>query len=168
MFDSAVFGVTLVSALGCGIVGGTFFAFSSFVMPALSRLPAAQGIAVMNSINVTVLTPWFMTPFVGTAIACVVLAIPALARWREPDAVLRLIGCVLYVVGSFVVTMVFNVPRNDALAAVDANGADGAAKWAQYLPPWTAWNTVRTVASLAAMVALLLALVVSRARLRAA
>lgn len=166
MFDSIIFGLTLLSALGCGIVGGTFFAFSSFVMLALSRLPTAQGIAAMNTINVTVLTPWFMTPFVGTALACVVLAIPALARWREPDAILRIIGAILYVVGSFAVTMVFNVPRNDALAAVDANSADGAARWAQYLPPWTAWNTVRTVASLAAMVALILALVVGRARVR--
>jgi len=44
--------VTLVAALGAGLNGGVFFAFSTFVMPALSRLPASQGIAAMQSINV--------------------------------------------------------------------------------------------------------------------
>ena len=56
--------VTLfTAALGTGIVGGIFFAFSSFVMAALARIPAAQGIAAMNSINAVVLNPIFMTPF---------------------------------------------------------------------------------------------------------
>jgi uncharacterized membrane protein len=32
-------GLILLSALGCGVVGGVFFAFSSFVMAALARLP---------------------------------------------------------------------------------------------------------------------------------
>ena len=42
---------TLATTLGCGLNAGVFFAFSTFVMPALKRLPAAQGIAAMQSIN---------------------------------------------------------------------------------------------------------------------
>jgi hypothetical protein len=42
---------TLGTALGCGLLAGVFFAFSAFVMPALRRLPASQGIAAMQSIN---------------------------------------------------------------------------------------------------------------------
>jgi uncharacterized membrane protein len=60
------------------------------------------------------------------------------------------------------VTIVCNVPRNDALAAVDAESADGEARWARYVPGWTAWNTVRTMAALAAAIALTIALVASR------
>jgi hypothetical protein len=41
---------------------GVFFAFSSFVMAALRRLPAAQGIAAMQSIHVTAVTPVFHDP----------------------------------------------------------------------------------------------------------
>jgi uncharacterized membrane protein len=37
-----------------------FFAFSSFVMRALARLPPAQGIRAMNSINVLAVTPVFI------------------------------------------------------------------------------------------------------------
>ena len=54
--------------LGSALVGGVFFAFSSFVMKALSRLPAAEGIAAMQSINVVVLNPSFLGAFMGTAI----------------------------------------------------------------------------------------------------
>jgi uncharacterized membrane protein len=69
-----IFLVTLASALGYGLIAGVFFAFSSFVMKALARLSPAQGVAAMQSINVAVINPWFLTVFLGTAAACVVLA----------------------------------------------------------------------------------------------
>jgi uncharacterized membrane protein len=56
------------------------------------------------------------------------------------------------------VTMAFNVPRNNALAAVDPASPEGVRVWAGYLPGWTAWNHVRTVAALAAAASLTLAL----------
>ena len=49
------------TALGCGLIAGVFFAFSAFVMKALARLPAAQAIAAMQSINIVAVTPLFMT-----------------------------------------------------------------------------------------------------------
>lgn len=64
----------------------------------------------------------------------------------------------LYLVGSFLVTIVFNVPRNNALAAVDQSSAQGTTLWASYLTVWTAWNHVRTAAALTAAAALSLAL----------
>jgi hypothetical protein len=64
----AIFGLTLAAALGSALVAGVFFAFSTFVMDALDRIPPAQGINAMNQINETVLRPGFMIAFVGTAI----------------------------------------------------------------------------------------------------
>jgi uncharacterized membrane protein len=58
--------------------------------------------------------------------------------------------CGLYLVGTFLVTMVGNVPLNDALAIADSNSAEGATLWAKYLTNWTFWNHVRTVAAIAA------------------
>ena len=152
------------TAIACAAMGGVFFAFSSFVMRALARMPPAQGIAAMQSINVTVLNRWFFIPFFGTAAACVALAVSSLSGWRDPGSLPRLIGSGLYLVGTVLVTIVGNVPRNNALAAVDAESADGAAVWARYVPGWTRCNTVRTAAALAAAVALTLALVADRAR----
>ena len=58
--EGFLFVLTLFAALGCGVVAGVFFAFSTFVMRALARLPARQGIAAMQAINVAAVTPAFM------------------------------------------------------------------------------------------------------------
>ena len=149
----------LATALGCGLNAGVFFTFSAFVMPALKRLPPAQGIAAMQSINVVVITPLFMLPLFGTAVPCLALAIASLVDWGEPGAAYVLAGGLLYLVGTVLVTIACNVPRNNALAAVDPDSADGADQWARFVPGWTAWNTVRTVAAVAAAAAFTIALV---------
>ncbi len=64
-----LFALKLFSALGCGLMAGVFFAFSTFVMNALARLQPTQGIAAMQSINITVINPLFMAAFLGTAAA---------------------------------------------------------------------------------------------------
>ncbi|MGH7268109.1 MAG: DUF1772 domain-containing protein [Candidatus Rokuibacteriota bacterium] len=143
-------------------MAGVFFAFSAFVMKALARLPAAQGIAAMQTINVAVINPWFLVAFFGTAAACVLLAVSSLLMWHKPGAVYLLVGSLLYLVGTMLVTIVFNIPRNDSLAPVDPTSADGASLWAGYLTSWTAWNHVRTVAALAASASLTLALCLPR------
>ena len=158
MIDDLLFALTFISALGSGLVAGIFYAFSTFVMKALARVPSAQGIAAMQSINVVVINPWFMGAFFGTALACVALAASSLFRLSESGAVYSLVGSLIYLVGSIGVTMVFNVPRNNALAAVDPASANGAKLWASYVTSWTAWNHVRTAAPLAAAVLLTIAL----------
>jgi uncharacterized membrane protein len=149
--------VTLLCALGCGLIAGAFFAFSSFVMKALGIIPPVQGLTAMQSINIVVINPWFLTPFVGTAALCLLTAGAAIMRWHDPGASYLLAGSVLYVVGTFVVTMAFNVPRNDALAALKPASPEAASFWATFVTEWTIWNHVRTVAALAAATAFTIA-----------
>jgi uncharacterized membrane protein len=148
--DPLLFALKLLAALGCGLVAGVFFAFSTFVMNALARRPSAEGIAAMQSINITVINPLFMTAFLGTAAACFFLAISSLLRWNQPGAAYLLVGSLLYLVGTLGVTMVCNVPLNDALAIAKPESTDGANLWTSYLTDWTLWNHVRTAAALAA------------------
>lgn len=150
--------VTFLAALGSGVVGGLFYAFSSFVMTALGRLPAEQGIAAMQSINVAVLNPWFFSAFFGTAAACLVVVVLALVGDGETANVWLLLGSTLYLAGCILVTIVCNVPLNNELARVSAESAEGAEVWTRYLRVWTWWNHVRTAASLAAMAAFFAAL----------
>jgi uncharacterized membrane protein len=159
--DDGIVVLTLIGALGCGLIGGIFFAFSTFVMKALSRLAPGQGIAAMQSINVVVLNPWFLGPFMGTAVICLVLIVVSLFGWREPESILRIAGGLLYLLGTFGVTAAFNVPRNDTLAAVEATSDESERAWAEYVPGWTIWNTVRTLAAVAAAALLTIALVVA-------
>jgi uncharacterized membrane protein len=159
MSHRVLFLVTLGSALACGLVAGVFFAFSTFVMPALARLPAAQGIAAMQAINVAAINRWFMGAFLGTAAACVLLAISSLLAWPGPGARFQLGGSVLYLVGAVLVTVACNVPLNEALAAVEPDSVAGASLWPGYVAAWTTWNHVRAAASLLAAALLTIALV---------
>lgn len=156
--SQSVFALTLVSALGCGLVGGVFFAFSAFAMKALSRLPPAEGMAAMQSINIAVINPWFMVAFLGTGATSLLALIAGARRWHEPGAVYLFAGGVLYIVGSILVTLVFNVPRNNALASLARTDPNAAGLWAGYVTGWTAWNHVRTIASIAAAAAFSIAL----------
>ncbi|MGH6832157.1 MAG: DUF1772 domain-containing protein [Methyloceanibacter sp.] len=150
--------LTFLAALGAALVAGIFFAFSVFIMTALGRLPAEGGISAMQSINVVVLNPVFFAVFFGTAAIALVVAITALIAWSEPGAPYLLAGSLLYLVGTILVTMVFNVPLNNRLASVAPGSAEGAAVWTRYLSAWTAWNHIRTAASLAAAAAFIIAL----------
>jgi uncharacterized membrane protein len=158
MSGSALFVLTFGTALGCGLMAGAFFAFSAFVMTALARLPPAQGIAAMQSINVFAVTPLFMTALFGTAAGCLVLAASALFAPQASGGAYLVIGSLCYVVGTVLVTIVFNVPRNDALAAADAASGEAARLWTDYTSSWTAWNHVRTAAALVAAALLILGL----------
>jgi uncharacterized membrane protein len=150
--------LTLLAALGSGLIAGFFLAFSATVMWALERQPPPAGIAAMQTINVVVLNPIFLGIFFGTAILSLGLDIVALLRWPEPGSAYLLAGSLLYFIGTFLVTLIFNVPLNNALAAIKPDSAEGNAVWTHYLRVWTAWNHVRTVAPLAAAACFILAL----------
>lgn len=157
MNEGFLTGLTFVAALGAGVIGGVFFAFSSFVMTALARLPPPQGIAAMQAINIVVINPVFLGVFLGTAVASAALVIVAFAAWSGPGAIWRIAGGGLYLVGTFLVTMAFNVPRNNALAGLDPAAAEAAPAWSRYVDEWTAWNHVRAAAAVAAAACLTIA-----------
>jgi uncharacterized membrane protein len=148
--DGLLFALTLAAAVASGLVGGVFFAFSNFVMKALGRLRPSEGAAAMQSINITVITPTFMTALFGTGLLGLVLIVWGLADLDEPYAGWLIAGGAIYFVGEIATTMGYHVPRNNALARVDPESEEGARVWSTYLVEWTRMNHVRTVAALAA------------------
>ena len=154
--DRFLFTLTLVTALGCGLNAGIFFAFSSFVMKALARLQPAQGVAAMQAINVAAVTFAFMAALFGTAAACGTLAVWALFAWDERFAPYLLVGSALYLIGTILLTIAYHVPRNEALARVEPHSAES--HWRRYLSGWTAWNHLRAATALAAAATLTIAL----------
>ncbi|MEH2486230.1 anthrone oxygenase family protein [Bradyrhizobium sp. AZCC 2230] len=143
-------GLLWFSAMGCGLMAGVYFAFSTFIMTALGRLDQAAGIAAMNAINVDIVRSLFMPLFLGTTVAGAALVVMGVLRFNEPGAASTIAGGGLYVIGMFLVTMVFNVPLNNALAAVQPSAPEAGVVWASYLKDWVFWNHVRTVASVGA------------------
>ena len=141
----------ILALLGSALVAGVFFAFSSFIMKALARVPSNEGIAAMQSINVVVINRSFLGAFMGTAAISLGIAVAAVVGWGTEAAPWFLAGGVLYVVGTFLVTIAGNVPLNDRLAAVDAADPEAVPVWEHYLDRWTFLNSVRTAAALAAV-----------------
>ncbi|PRD42417.1 hypothetical protein C5748_16690 [Phyllobacterium phragmitis] len=156
--DRIIPAVIFLAAIGSGVMGGFFYGFSNVVMAALGRLTPQGGIAAMQSINVTVLNPIFFIAFFGTALLSVVLAVAALLRFGQPGTYVLLAGSVLYLGGIILVTIVFNVPMNEALAGVDPSSPAGAELWGTYLHRWTTWNHVRTITGILAGACFVLAL----------
>jgi uncharacterized membrane protein len=156
--SALLYAATLVTALGCGLVAGVFFAFSSFVMPALKRLTLERGIAAMQSINELAVTPAFMTALFGTAVACLGLAAWTVISTDGRTTALVLLGGALYLVGAIGVTIVCNVPLNNRLATLHPQSTGAASYWDEYLTQWTAWNHLRTLGALAAAALLTIAL----------
>ena len=158
MLQSISFPLAILTAVLAGLGTGSLFAFSSFVMGALARLPPAQAITAMQSINIVVINPLFMGAFMGPA-ACFVLL--AIAGWRDAGHTympLIWIAALLYIAGTIGVTMVCNVPLNNGLAVVDASRADAGAVWAAYYRDWQFWNHIRTAAGALSLALLILAI----------
>lgn len=154
LFTTLVF----LCALGCGLNGGVFFAFSTFVMAGLARLDPGDGVKAMKAINVAAVTPTFMSLLFGTGILCAAAIVMALLRWGEPGSLLVLVGGVAYLAGPILVTMLGNVPLNNALARAVPDEPAGVAVWTGYRRDWTRWNHVRTIACALAMALFILAL----------
>jgi uncharacterized membrane protein len=158
MMNNFIFVLTLLAALGCAMMAGVFFAFSAFVMKALARLPAQQGIGAMQAINVAAVTFAFMAALFGTAAACGALAVWALFAWDERFVPYLLVGSSLYLIGTILLTIAYHVPRNEALARVEPHSVEAESHWKRYLSGWTAWNHLRAAAALAAATTLTIAL----------
>ncbi|MBB5957818.1 putative membrane protein [Saccharothrix tamanrassetensis] len=136
--------LTIVAAVGCGLMAGVFFAFSAMVMPGLRRAAPAEGIAAMRAINIAVVNPAFLTLFLGTAVVSVAAAFGGTtAGW---------IGAALYVLGGIVLTAAYHIPRNNAL---ERRGTPE--YWARYVREWVPGNHVRALACVGAAVAFTLA-----------
>lgn len=136
------------AVLGSGVMAGIYFAFSTFIMRAFGHLEPAQAVAAMNAINAGILRSLFMPLFFGSSLVSLLLAIAGMIRWEEPGAGWMLLAGVVYLLGMFVCTVLFNVPLNQTLAAVEPNLAAAAQHWSHYLQAWTRWNHLRTLASL--------------------
>lgn len=156
MIDGNARTLVLVAALGAGLSAGVFFAFSTFVMTALGKLPAPQGISAMNAINKAAPTPLFMLALFGTGILCVFLGVSGMRHLDTPGAKYLLAGSAVFLV-SVLLTMGYHVPQNNALLLVNPNAANAAGKWHTFRTGWIAWNHVRTLSALAGATLLTLA-----------
>ncbi len=137
-----------LSILAYALVAGVFLAFSDFIMRALAVTGGVGGVEAMQVINREVFRWIFMILFIGLApVSLLIVAYGGMVLGNGPGILMMIAGLV-YVIGCFGVTIVFNVPMNEALAGMDLSSGATRDYWHQtYVPRWTFWNSVRSVAS---------------------
>lgn len=148
MIPQWLLSISLLAAVGSGLIAGTFFAFSVFIMRALARLPVPQGIAAMQSINRTVLNPAFLAVFLGTMVLGLVLSLYSIGDNLSGLGSFRF-GAMAYFACVLIVTLARNVPLNERLDKADPE--HGEEEWSRYLSHWTFWNHVRTAGAILAL-----------------
>jgi uncharacterized membrane protein len=146
------------SIIACAVVGGVFLTFSDFVMRSLDTANTASGIEVMQVINREVFKYVFMALLLGMSALSLLIIGYAYFYINGPASTLIMAGGAIYLAGVFAVTVVFNVPMNNHLDAMDRSATEAASYWKNtYYPDWTFWNHVRTIASVASATCYLVA-----------
>ena len=158
MSNTLVSVLAAVSALGAGLVAGALFGFSTIVMRGLNALPPHQGAAAFKAIDAMVMRTAFVGVFVGTGVVSAVAVILGITGWSRPEGPYLLLGGLLYLVGVIGITRAVHLPRNSALAAVEADSPEARDLWTREFPAWVRWNHVRMLVAILAAVAFMLAL----------
>ena len=153
MIDILLILGTTTTALAAGLL----YAFSVSVNIGLGRLPDRAYITAMQSINSAIQNPLFFIIFMGAFLLLPVCAW-ALYRIQAPAFPFFLTAAVIFWVAVFGVTMLGNIPLNQALAAFDvgnASPANIAIERIRFEKPWVRLHTIRTICSITCLVILL-------------
>jgi uncharacterized membrane protein len=150
----------LAAAFTTALIAGLFYSYSCSVNWGLGRLTDADYLAAMQSINREILNPLFFMSFMGTLI---LLPLSAWLQYSNPASIrfyLLLAATLVYAVGTFGVTIMGNVPLNNALDAFNMQAASPEALHQQralFEKPWNTLHTIRTIANAVALILVLLA-----------
>jgi uncharacterized membrane protein len=107
----------VVGVLGTGLVAGVFCGFLDVRDEGARRAAARAGGRRDERDQRAAMTPAFMLVFIGSAVLCAVIAVVTFVLWPDEGTVELLLGSALYLFGCFGLTIVANVPRNDAAEA---------------------------------------------------
>jgi uncharacterized membrane protein len=145
--------LSIIMAAG---MAGTFFVFSTGVMPGLNAARPGSAIDAMQTINQKIQNPLFVGMFMLVPVAAVAAGVFLLTMGHRSAAVLFFAAAVVYFAGALVPSFAVNIPMNDDLDAVTIpkHAAEAAKVWSDYSGRWTAWNTVRAVSSWGSVLAM--------------
>jgi uncharacterized membrane protein len=152
LFGNPLVVLLVVSAVLCGLMAGFFFAYSVSVVLALESLSGSEYIPVMQEINEKVLNIIFGTVFFGAVV--VPIGGTILIVLREALATqygqLFLIGTIIYVVGTFLVTVRIHIPMNNRIATWSSTSPPD--EWTTVRARWRRWNHIRAAAAVISFV----------------
>jgi uncharacterized membrane protein len=135
--------VLVLATVSAGLVAGLFAAFAYAVSPGLRRVDDEAFVQTVRAVNAAILNPVFGLLFGGSLLAA---GLATALAWDTAARCWVLAGALLQA-ATVAVTIIANVPRNEALAEGDGPSA---ALRSAYEDSWNAWNLVRTATGVAA------------------
>lgn len=152
--------ILIITVTLTALIAGLFYSYACSVNLGLGKLTDGAYLSAMQSINRQIQNPIFFMSFMGT-----LLFLP-ISSWMEYSYSgfsnsfwLLASAAVVYVIGTFGITIAVNVPLNEALDKFVISSASIeqlAAQRKSFEIPWNRYNTIRTVA---AIIALILAII---------
>ncbi len=129
-----------------GAIFGFFYAWVCSTMWGLDALDPRLAIPAMQEMNASVRNAVFAPAFFGTPF---VLALAALLAWHDGGTAAAMAfgaAALVYGLGGMVLTVLVNVPMNQALAqqVVPDDIETARAIWQDYSPRWQMFNMIRT------------------------
>jgi len=153
--------VILVFTTTCtALIAGLFYSYSYSVVPGLKSVNDSTYIASMQSINRAIQNPVFFAGFFG---ALILLPVSAYMNYSQHPSLrfwLLLTAAIIYLTGVIGVTVVGNIPLNNALEKFNLLNASKDAINLQrtlFERPWNNLNTVRTISSILSLVLVIIA-----------
>ncbi|MEQ6249081.1 anthrone oxygenase family protein [Sulfitobacter sp. HNIBRBA3233] len=139
----------LLSLLLSAAIFGFFYAWVCSTMWGLDNADPRVAIAAMQAMNASVRNAVFAPAFFATPVVLALTAALLRKQGFTPSAVLFALGATVYLCFGLILTMLVNVPMNEALAMqpVPATAEAAESIWQGYSTRWQLWNQIRTVAS---------------------
>ena len=144
--------VLIAATLTTGLAAGVFTLYWHTIMPGLRRTDDRTFVGAFQAIDRAIINPWFMACFFGALVLTGIAGILLLGRADAHRLPWIIAAFVLYAI-VVVLTMVVNVPLNDALkAAGDPDRISDLARVRQNFQEarWVASNRIRAIVSTAA------------------
>jgi uncharacterized membrane protein len=148
-----------LATITTALMAGLFYAFSVSINLAFRHLPDTQYILAMQEINKAIVNPVFLLAFLGSPLFLTLAALAYRKQPRSPKFGWIFAALVVFIIGSFGVTIVGNIPLNNQLEGFSLEGSS--VKQAKvmrgaFAESWNNWHTIRTVCSVCSLVLLVI------------
>jgi uncharacterized membrane protein len=140
--------ILVITVTLTALIAGLFYSWSCSVMLGFARLSDREFVSAMQKTNRAIQNPVFFLSFLG---APIFLIISTILHFGEPIRFWFLLGATaFYLIGTFGVTVMGNVPLNNQLDRFNSESATDEEVLQQRMnfePRWNNLNTIRTIAS---------------------
>lgn len=146
--------VLLIAITLTALQAGLFYAWSCSVMLGFARLSDREFVSAMQKTNRAIQNPIFFATFFGAPIFLIVATV---FHYSQPHRFWFLLAAtVVFLVGTFFVTVFGNVPLNNRLDRFDSEAASEEAIGLQRANFERRWNNLNTIRAVSATIALVL------------